>query len=400
MKKIALVLSLVLIGVTGYAFIGGDDGLPEMTLERLRGEVTVLRAGEQIEVRDEMGIGPDDRISTGSQGRAELRLQGQRRVELAPDSVVVVAGVDAVDGMNGSLLGSSHDGDALDLSFGSVTASTRDGSLRVDLGTGSSRVGVYTGNATISSPGVAEVEIDRLFEADVAGNERVLDPTPLAIDQSDAWDQIHLSEVLRLDDRITKLGNGLATQLGGARPGIDYFGGLVQAPVGFLQPYLRRERVPDLLIGFTIARTVEPGLPGAFAQAFEYRDQGGSWGVIARIMSTPETRLIAQLESAIIETGILAADTSDGPSFGPVAESTGGAPASGGTDSSSPGPGDGTGDGGTGGSPPDDSGGGKQPPSEPEEPPEEDECSPTNPVACIEDPPIGDLLDEGKGLLP
>jgi hypothetical protein len=63
MKKIAIALSVALLAATAYILVGGDDGLGEMTLKRLRGDVTVARAGEINELDDETGIEPGDRSS-------------------------------------------------------------------------------------------------------------------------------------------------------------------------------------------------------------------------------------------------------------------------------------------------------------------------------------------------
>src|SRR5680860_26248 len=254
MRRIALALSLLLIAATAYAFVDREEGLREMTLQRLRGSVTVVRDGRSFEVPGEAGIEVGDRISTSSEGRAELRLEGQRRIELAPASGVDVIGATSVNGVGGSLLGSAEDGDDLSIEFGGVSTRSHGGRFRVDLGTGSSRVGVYEGSASIASPGQTAQRVDRFFEAEVAGNDQALQARPLDIDEGDAWDQLHLNGVLLLDERITKLGNGLATQLGDVRPGLDYFSGLAGGRVDFIDGYLERERVPDLLIGFTIAR--------------------------------------------------------------------------------------------------------------------------------------------------
>ncbi len=401
MKKIAIALSVALLAATAYILVGGDDGLGEMTLKRLRGDVTVARAGEIIELDDETGIEPGDRVTTGSQGRAELRLRGGRVVEMAPGTILTVVSSTSVDGLAGSLLVSSEGRDEVAVGFGGVAATTTEGMFRVDLGTGSSRVGVYDGRISVSSPGDSDVTIERFFETAVAGNKRVLQPGPLQIDEGDAWDQIHLSDVLALDARITKLGNGLASQLGGSRPGVDYFSTLADGPVGFVKPYLSDERVPDLLIGFTIARNSDSAIRSAFVRSFDLRGDDGRWGVIARIMSAPERRLVAQL-GRTVGTGILTADAAKETSFGPTSEAVG-SPASdggstGGTPAAAPPPATGGSDGGAGGGaggapPPGD--GGDDPAGEPEPPPKEPGC-PENPLACLEDPPIGDdgPLDE------
>lgn len=388
-------MSAVLLAATAFALVSADGGLEEMTLKRLHGDVSVLRAGEVIDITDESSIEPGDRIATRADGRAELRLEGLRRVELAPDSIVSVAGTTAVDGLGGSLLASSAGADRISVRFGQVEGTTTGGMFRVDLGAGSSRLGVYEGGALISSPGQTDAPVDRYFQASVAGNERVTESTPLVLDRDDAWDRLHLGEVLALDERITKLGNGLSTQLGGARPGLEYFSGLANGPVGFLRGYVDDERVPDLLIGFTIARHSAAPIGSAFTRAFEYRHQEGSWGLIARIMDAREAELVAYLGETILATGILADDIDDVVAgFGPDSEGTA-APVAPGDGGSSTGPA--TSSGGSGDDDPGDGGGGPNP--SPSPPPDESECSPDDPVACLDDLPLVDGLLGERGLL-
>ncbi len=399
MRKVALALSLLLVAASAYAFVDRAEGLREMTLERLRGGVTIEREGRLIEVEGEAGIEPGDIIRTGSEGRAELRLEGERRIELAPASGVDVVGPTSVEGVGGSLLGSAADGDDLAIAFGGVSTQSDGGRFRIDLGTGSSRVGVYEGSASIAAPGETAQRVDRFFEAEVAGNDRALQARPLTIDEGDAWDQLHLDDVLLLDERITKLGNGLASQLGDARPGLDYFSDLAGGRVDFMGGHVKRERVSDLLIGFTIARNTEAPLAAAFEESFRYRDQGGRWGLIARIMSAREKRLVAQLGRTILDAGILAADASGGAGFGEGSSPRAGSSSNGGASETSPGstPSEGSPGEDPGGETPPGDGGGGDPDPLPPLPPDEGGCSVEDPVACLEDP-IDDVLDDG-GLL-
>lgn len=399
MKKIAIAVSVVLLAATAFALVSADGGLGEMTLKRLRGDVSVLRAGEAIEVGGESSIEPGDRITTGPAGRAELRLEGLRRVELAPDSMVIVAGTSAVEGRRGSLLASSGRTDAISVGFGQVEGTTTGGMFRVDLGAGSSRLGVYEGGAVISSPGQSDASVDRYFQASVAGNDRVLEPTPLILEREDAWDRIHLSEVLALDERITKLGNGFSTQLGGARPGIGYFSRLTNARVGFLRGYVDDERVQDLVIGFTIAGQSPAPLSSAFTRVFEYRHQDGSWGLIAHIMEVHQDRLVAAIGDTILDTGVLAADVDDfGAGFGPESEGAAAPLAPKGEGGSTTSPATSPGGGGSVHAQPP-GGGGDDPAPGPSPPPHESECGPQDPVACLDDLPLGDESVGDEGLL-
>ena len=138
---IALLCALVLVAGTGCGMFSDDAGLAEMSLRAQRGGVTVLRGDSSTRVEGSFGIQPGDEIVTSAgAGRAELRLEGDRRIELGSGSRIEVTGTDSVTGLGGLLLAQSGGGERLAVRFGEALAESPDSLFRVDLGRGNIRI--------------------------------------------------------------------------------------------------------------------------------------------------------------------------------------------------------------------------------------------------------------------
>ncbi|MGH2735665.1 MAG: FecR domain-containing protein, partial [Actinomycetota bacterium] len=192
----AALLALALIGAA-CGLVGDQETLAEMTVTRISGTVTLVRDGTSRNVAGETDIEPGDQITTAAEGgRAELRLEGERRAELAPGSRIEVSSERGVTGLEGSVLAQPRSGDRLSVDFGEARALAGNGVFRVDLGLGTSRVGVYEGAASVSVPEQEPVTVNALWQADAAANARILSPSPLRISDQDPWDRIELGDVL------------------------------------------------------------------------------------------------------------------------------------------------------------------------------------------------------------
>jgi hypothetical protein len=125
-----------------------------------------------------------------------------------------------------------------------------------------------------------------------------------------------LDEVITLEQKLGQISAGLASQLGRQKPGLDYFSALADGvDVQPLRPHLRRPTI-DLLVGFTVATTTEAYPFGrALGIAFDYRDQGGTWGVIAAILRASYRSLVADLTDIAVSTNAVAAGTGEEAQF-------------------------------------------------------------------------------------
>ncbi|HYO61926.1 MAG TPA: hypothetical protein VEU29_08520 [Actinomycetota bacterium] len=307
--QIAVGLVLVLfVGVAWWRFSDASE-LAEMTVKRRAGVVTVLRAGEVIEVGDSVSLKPRDVVETHSAGEAVVRLEGNRLLSLAPGSKIRIRDARAVESQSGSLLAETSD--ALVVTFGSARASTSGSTFRVDRGVSAARVASYDGRVTLSAPGEERLVLAPLFQASPSANFMPQTATPYDFDSSDPWDRLHLEDVMALQEELDQLSAGLETQVGRERPGLDFFGALEKdADLSFMKPYLKSRDPINLLVGFTIATHDDGPLAPAFRQAFSLYDRGAEWAVAAAIMRVKLEPVIADLED-IATVAVVAASGGD-----------------------------------------------------------------------------------------
>ena len=307
--QIAVGLVLVLfVGVAWWRFSDASE-LAEMTVKRRAGVVTVLRAGETIEVDDSVSLKPRDVVQTDNSGEAIIRLEGGRLLTLAQGSKIRVKDFRAVESQSGSILADTHD--PLLVTIGGVRVTTPEAVFRVDRGVSVARVGSYDGRVSVSAPGEERLVVPALFEAAAPVNGVLpQSPRPYDFDNDDPWDRLHLEDVLALQEELDQLSTGLEAQIGRQRPGLDYFRALEDgADVSFLRPYLKRDPI-NLLVGFKIATHDDRPLAAAFRQAFSLYDRGAEWAVAAVIMDVKLQAVIADLED-IATVAVTAASDGD-----------------------------------------------------------------------------------------
>jgi len=350
-KKLSILLTLC-IAAAGVAFLAANrrGDIPEMTVRALDGTVTLVRDGEELTVDGDESLEPGDLIDTGT-GTAELRLRGDRKAWLQHSTEVAVIDEMSLNGLAGNLRARAAEEEIV-VQFDGIEAHATDAHFRIDQGIGSARAASYDGDVRLSKPGEPRLTVGRLFEAEVPAADLPTEPRPYRFDTKDEWDADILESVIDLDERLTQLGSGLASQLGNQRPGLDYFGALADRKVAFMKGYLKRS-TDDLLIGFTVARnSAHKSLARSFRAAMSYRDDGGRWGIVASIMEAKQKALVADLQSVIVATGAGGGGGAAVPEFSvatasEAADTTISGPG-GGALGSTGGPGDGDGGGGGG----------------------------------------------------
>ena len=292
--QIAVGLVLVLfVGVAWWRFSDASE-LAEMTVKRRAGAVTVLRAGETIEVDDSTSLEPRDVVQTHSSGEAVVRLEGNRLLTLAPDSKIRIRDERGVESQGGSVLATTSD--PVVVAFGGARATTSRGAFRIDRGVSAARVGSYEGRVTLSAPGEERLVVGPLYQAAPSVNFMPKTAVPYDFDATDPWDRLHLEEVIALQEELDQLSAGLEAQIGRERPGLDYFSALEKnADVSFMKPYMKRDPI-NLLVGFTIAAHDDGPLASSFRRAFSLYDQGAEWAVAGAIMGIDLELVVADLE--------------------------------------------------------------------------------------------------------
>ncbi|HZA39047.1 MAG TPA: hypothetical protein VFA00_00310 [Actinomycetota bacterium] len=363
------------------------------------GSVFVRRAGEEVEITGRFSLADGDVVRTAAVG-ARILLHSGRAASVATVTRVRVTGGGSLEVLGGSVLADSPG--HMTLSVGDVTATTNRGVFRVDLFSATAGVAAYTGDAVVASPGQEQVRVRPLFDATVTAGE-ILSPKPCVVDVDDPWDRLHLTEVVELDEQLERYADAISGQLGGGRLRGSYFLSLKGRSAGrAMDGYLESPAYSpaDLLIGFSIADLDSRPRARALSEAFQLRQEGGQWGVIATVMGVRAGPLVAGLEDLIFAAGALASAPG-----GPASLSTGsgtagkgrslgdGGAAGGGSGRDGNGPGD---NGAGAGS--DDSSGGSGDPGGINGgggsiPPEEEDCA--NLIDCV----VGILSGDG-GLLP
>lgn len=408
MKKLAIipvVLSLV-AGVLLWPF-GGEEALAAMTLraEDTGGRVEILRPSEKAIVvgSDDVAVQPGDVIRTYNGGLAQVALEGERvawvggRKQQAagvPEAQMGIVSTTMVETGSGTVMAEA--GDPMKVRFGDAVASGSDGVFRVDRLAGFARAASYKGTVRVSAPGETDVVLDRLYQAQATASD--LRPAqPYRLDPGDPFDGRELSSVLELENKLGVISQGFANELGNQKPTLGYFRAFAgDKNIEEIKRYLRRPAI-DLLLGFTIAMNTKAyGFGDALDTAFENRDNGGSWGVVAAIVRSDPRLLVADLNNIIDASRIVAVGDS-----GPVFDAAAGqdaslgnvapAPGGGGSDAIvAPPPGGGGGDGSGG-----DGSGGDGGEEEPAEDPEEAEDCNSNIECTVND--AGDQLPGGGG---
>ncbi len=353
MRRWALPLVIVVLAGTACGSLAPEQTLPEMSLKKVSGTVEIVRGGDTITVGEEADIESDDVIRTsGRDALARLRLEGDRLLQLKGTGSTVVDSPSSVEVQGGEVLVRAEE--VTRVLVDSVEARASAAQFRVDRGFGSARVSSYSGTVALESPGQQLLEIRSFFEATVTAGVIPQLTRPYRMQPDDPWDALILQKWVSLEEELKVLSNSLTNNLGGDRPDVAYFSGLAGGEgAGFVRSFLDR-RVPDLLIGFTIANNSDSSLKQAFRRAFSLFDEGATWGITSAIMDIEPRPLLARLGRTILGTGVVVAGgaQTDGATFSVAAadlSASGGGiqpPASGGGATSSGGPSGVGGDGG------------------------------------------------------
>lgn len=380
MKKISIPLVLCLFaGVACWPF-DGDDALAAMTLRKVNdGRVQIQRGAERIAVGDEdVPVQPGDVVRTFDGALAQVALEGDRvawaggtkqLVAGAPSAQMRIIDSMSVEAETGTVMAETEE--PMEVSFGDAVATAEDAAFRVDRRSGSSRAASYTGTVRLSAPGEANLTLDRLMEVPAtAGDLRA--PQPYRLNPDDPFDRKRLETVIDLEAELGQLSAGFASQLGREKPDLAYFRALSgNKNVSVMRRYLKKPAI-DLVLGFTVAQNARAmRFPEAVTRAFRYRDDGGSWGIVAAILRSQPRALLADLEDIIIGSRVVAGGTGNDAEFtvaAAQAAALGTAPqpiedGSGTTSTTDTSSGDGGGGGGGGGT------------EEPEDPEEPEECT-------------------------
>jgi hypothetical protein len=325
MKRLAIPLVMCFfLGVACWPF-DGEEALAAMTLRKAGGgKVQIVRSPEEtIPVEgDDVPVQPGDLIRTYDGALAQVALEGDRVAWVGgieqptsgvPEAQMRILDTTSVESETGTVVAETKA--PMKVRFGDATATSSNGVFRVDRRAGSARAASYTGTVRVAAPGEPNVTLDRLLESPATASDlRPAQPYHLEFD--DPFDATRLEDVISLEKDLETQSAGFVAQLGKQKPNLSYFKALAgNTDVGAVKKYLRRPTI-DLLLGFTIAMNTDAYSFGeALAEGFDYRDKGGSWGVIAAILRSDSKLLLADLSDIIVASGAVASGTGDEAAF-------------------------------------------------------------------------------------
>ena len=149
------------------------------------------------------------------------------------------------------------------------------------------RVGVYTGEATITSL-TGSLAIPSLREGVVAGRTLPRAATPLTLDPNDTWDKLLLEDVISLDKTLEDLSNGYQGQFGPTMRAWQEIAKIAPGrDLGFITPYLQNTGSADILIGTVFSLLLEQRAQNGgnaatfFGTLLSLLDEGATWGLLA-----------------------------------------------------------------------------------------------------------------------
>jgi ferric-dicitrate binding protein FerR (iron transport regulator) len=357
---------------------GGPRAVP------LGGQVLLHQGDEVVPIEEETVVGPGERVATGEDGRALVKLTGGRSLELGPQAEIRLDADRQPEVVRGSVLASSAASPVV-VRAGDTEIEAQDAVFRVDRDF-TVTLAVYRGQASLLGSGVAPVPSLRQATI-VAGGAVPRGPQPLAVRPNDPWDTKLLGPAIDTGLDLVRLERGLARQL----PQGDVPRAVAQAlsgqfPRSAIDAALRRVRAAEAVVAAAVARyaarLAATPLAGALNRVLDLRREGAHWIVVVATWELARATLIRDLGRL---TGLIARFVAPPAVTGgtaTTAASSSSAPSGGTSGGSTPPAPSGSGGGGGSAAGPKPSGGSSGGGDAQDQPPPEPECTG---VQCVID---------------
>lgn len=235
---------------------------------------------------------PGSVLKTAAEPDAFLKLEGDDKqvLELQNDTQITIGSARSATLEIGRALGEAGAGQPFTIvSRGTAIRVAAAGVARVERLLGTLRVGVYRGSAQVELLGRG-VDVPTFKEVVIAGGvplER--EPRPLTLLATERWDRRLLGDVLNFDRELTQFGAGFNSEFGAKPLAPRFFTAFVVLPsLSFLRPELPTTDPAEVLVGVVFAQQLSTRaggpstLPAFFNELLGLRDQGASWGLIAK----------------------------------------------------------------------------------------------------------------------
>jgi hypothetical protein len=220
--------------------------------------------------------------------------------------------------IDGDALAIAGHGDELTFESGGATVALRDGAARVRRSSGTT-VAVYEGRADVAALGRRMDEPVRAFRQVTVADTGALPrrPVPLVFDRADPdrWDTLYLHDAIDLGGQLERQARAVTGQPAPATIDASYLKQIVPAlrsARGFGPDLVKgtSRSVGETVVGASIALSGTGDLPARWSAAFDFRDQGADWGLVAADQQARRAGVLGILD------GVLNRVT---PVFAPVA---------------------------------------------------------------------------------
>jgi hypothetical protein len=256
------------LSLTGCRFTAVKD--EPVALADVRNAFVVSNGTEHPAV-DGAHLRKGEGIRTDRGGTATLLVRGRRVVLGAVTDVTVPDGASVSLG-HGSVLVDRRRGPGLTLVAGDTTvADVGEGAVRVER-TFIVNVAALSADALVRTTTGPRLRLPALYQVGVSGRALPQRGIPLHL-RDDRWERSVIADVVADDVRLNDLADGLDG------PGAPSLPEVFTPAAG--------DRASDLLLPEAIGRAAAPDDRGrAVQRARDLRAEGGSWGVVARLVST------------------------------------------------------------------------------------------------------------------
>jgi hypothetical protein len=328
---IGLAVGALALAGTGCIGNGGGARSGELRVAEVDGRVTVRTPGESTP----KVLAEGDGVPVGSDVRTErdatIRLTGApgQALELLAETRVTLLTTNRVALEIGRALGQSGERPISIVSRG-VTARTT-GAIRVLRGLGTLSVGVYEGSARVELLGRG-LDVPALREVVIAGGIPLdRGAVPLTLSANDRWDRLLLGDVLDFDRELDQFGRGFDSEFGRGPIAPAFFAGFVAVrDLSFVGASVPAGVPSEVLVGLVFSLQLalreggEAAIPELFAQLRSLREQGATWGLIAKEKGLDLRLLIGAVVDAIRRGTAPPAPPASGTGGGSVGANGGG----------------------------------------------------------------------------
>lgn len=290
-------LGLVLLSGVAVAVLQGSTARADTVLARGAGAVLELPDGTERPAVEGETVPRGTTVRAGVTGaRLDTR---DREVHLGGATAVTVVDGAAQELRGGFVLVDAVDAPGLELRTGGALVTVEDDALvRVD-GGDLARVGVLRGPTAQVRPAgrSAATEVPTYFSVQVPAGGSPSRAVPFALTPGDAYERLLAADLVRADADLTALGSRLDADGSAGRTVLAALARAVPAAPAPVLPVVApgRPAAPagERALGFLVATAsrADGPLPARYADVRALRGQGGSWGVVAAIVTAPVDRV-------------------------------------------------------------------------------------------------------------